>query len=169
MNQDFVLNFKVRGDSAQAETSLGRLQSALVQVDRALGQVRAAGRAVTVDAQAAPVLAAQRASVTEAIKAERDRRRVAGCPVGAYVFHSDDTSRIQQIGLVMLGANIPAGLQWKTVGGAMAPMTPTLAQQIFAAQAARDTALFATAESHIAAVNASGDPLAYDYSGGWPA
>ncbi len=50
MNQDFVLNLKVRGDSAQAETSLGRLQSALAQVDRALGQVRAAGRAVTVDA-----------------------------------------------------------------------------------------------------------------------
>jgi len=69
MNQDFVLNFKVRGDSAQAETSLGRLQTALVQVDRALGQVRAAGRAVTVDAQAAPVLAAQRA-----ITAEVERR-----------------------------------------------------------------------------------------------
>ena len=44
MNQDFVLNFKVRGDSAQAETSLGRLETALVQVDRALGQVRAVGR-----------------------------------------------------------------------------------------------------------------------------
>jgi phage-related minor tail protein len=69
MNQDFVLNFKVRGDSAQAETSLGRLQTALVQVDRALGQVRAAGRAVTFDAQAAPVLAAQRA-----ITAEVERR-----------------------------------------------------------------------------------------------
>ena len=69
MNQDFVLNLKVRGDSAQAETSLGRLQSALAQVDRALGQVRAAGRAVTVDAQAAPVLAAQRA-----ITAEVERR-----------------------------------------------------------------------------------------------
>lgn len=69
MNQDFVLNFKVRGDSAQAETSLGRLQTALVQVDRALGQVRAAGRAVTVDAQAAPMLAAQRA-----ITAEVERR-----------------------------------------------------------------------------------------------
>ena len=69
MNQDFVLNLKVRGDSTQAQTSLGRLQTALVQVDRALGQVRAAGRAVTVDAQAAPVLAAQRA-----ITAEVERR-----------------------------------------------------------------------------------------------
>ena len=69
MNQDFVLNLKVRGDSTQAQTSLGRLQTALVQVDRALGQVRAAGRAVTVDAQAAPVLAAQRA-----ISAEVERR-----------------------------------------------------------------------------------------------
>ncbi len=65
MNQDFVLNLKVRGDATQAETSLGRLQTALVQVDRALGQVRAAGRAVTVDAQAGPALAAQRALTTE--------------------------------------------------------------------------------------------------------
>ncbi|MFZ5635521.1 MAG: phage tail length tape measure family protein, partial [Pseudomonadota bacterium] len=82
MNQDFVLNFKVRGDSAQAETSLGRLQSALVQVDRALGQVRAAGRAVTVDAQAAPVLAAQRAITAEVerrtrLEAEANARNAA--------------------------------------------------------------------------------------------
>ena len=120
----------------------------------------------------AEVLVASKAACMEQIKAGRDRRRVAGCPVGEHVFHSDDSSRIQQIGLVMLGNNIPAGLKWKVIGGAMVTMTPTLAQQVFAAQAARDTALFATAESHIAAINALTTVEAveaYDASTGWPA
>lgn len=106
--------------------------------------------------------------ITERIKAERDRRRPLGVTVGAVKFHSDDTSRIQQLGLLMMGANMPAGLKWKVVGGAMVDMTPTLAQQVFAATAARDQALFAAAEAHIAAATASDDPAAYDYSAGWP-
>ncbi len=122
-------------------------------------------------ATVAEVLAAAKAQRIEQIKADRDARRVAGCPVGAHVFHSDDSSRIQQIGLVMLGANIPAGLKWKVIGGALVDMTPTLAQQIFGAQAARDTALFAQAEAHIAAINAMTTVEAvesYDASTGWP-
>ncbi len=117
------------------------------------------------------MLPAAKAQRIEQIKSDRDRRRVAGCPVGAHVFHSDDTSRIQQIGLVMLGANIPAGLKWKVIGGALVDMTPTLAGQVFAAQAARDAALFAVAESHIAAINALTTVEAvesYDASTGWP-
>lgn len=108
------------------------------------------------------------AAIIAAIKADRDRRRVAGCPVGQHVFHSDDSSRIQQIGLVMLGANIPAGLRWKTVGGTLVDMTPTLAGQIFGAQAARDAALFAHAEGLIAAVAAAADPTTVDIGAGWP-
>lgn len=103
------------------------------------------------------------------IKADRDRRKLAGTPVGAHVFHSDPDSRIQQIGLVMMGAALPAGIMWKTVGGAFVEMTPTLAGQIFQATAARDVALFAAAEAHIAAAAASDDPLAYDFTAGWPA
>lgn len=109
------------------------------------------------------------ASVSQQIKADRDRRKLAGTPVGAHVFHSDPDSRIQQIGLVMMGAALPAGIMWKTVGGAFVEMTPTLAGQIFQATAARDVALFAAAEAHIAAAAASADPLAYDFSAGWPA
>lgn len=109
------------------------------------------------------------ADVVGRIKADRDRRRVAGCPVGAHIFHSDDSSRVQQIGLVMLGANIPAGLKWKTVGGSLVDMTPTLAGQIFGAQAARDAALFAHAEGLIASVQAAADPAAVDITAGWPA
>jgi hypothetical protein len=57
---------------------------------------------------------------------------------------------------------------WKTVGGAFVEMTPQLAGQIFQATAARDVALFAAAEAHIAAAALLDDPLAYDFSAGWP-
>lgn len=109
--------------------------------------------------------------VTKQIKAERDKRKFEGVTVGAHRFHSDPDSRTQQLGLVILGANIPPSLQWKTIGGAFVTMTQTLAGQIFGATAARDTAMFANAEAHIAAVQAmtdAADVLAYDYSTGWP-
>lgn len=113
--------------------------------------------------------AAKAAEITEAIKARRDQLRTAGCPIGnGVVIHSDDTSRIQQIGLVMLGNNIPAGLKWKAMGGTYLDMTPTLAQQIFGAQAQRDTALFAHAEKLIADVKAAADPEKVDITVGWP-
>lgn len=105
----------------------------------------------------------------EAIKAERDRRTdQGGYKVGAKWFHSDQKSRSQQLGLVLLGASIPANLQWKTMDGSFEPMTPTLAQQILAAAAASDQAIFTAAETHKAAMEATSDPSAYDFSGGWP-
>lgn len=117
-------------------------------------------------------LPAERASVIERIKAERDRRKGEGVYVGVNRFHSDSDSRIQQLGLVILGANIPANLQWKTMGTGFVTMTQTLAGQIFGATAQRDITVFAVAESHIAAIAALTDAdavLAYDYSTGWPA
>jgi hypothetical protein len=47
-------------------------------------------------------------------------------------------------------------------------MTQALAQQVFGAAAASDIAIFAVAETHKAAMEASADPAAYDFSGGWP-
>jgi hypothetical protein len=105
----------------------------------------------------------------ESIKAIRDSRKVGGVLVDGKWFHSDDSSRIQQIGLVMMGANIPVGLQWKTMDGTFVTMTQTLAGQIFNASAAHDQATFAKAEEHRAAMEASSDPAAYDFSTGWPA
>ncbi len=96
MNQDFVLNLKVRGDSAQAETSLGRLQTALVQVDRALGRVRAAGRAVTVDAQAGPVLAAQRALTAEVERRTRLEADAAARNAAALRQQATEQARIAE-------------------------------------------------------------------------
>lgn len=108
------------------------------------------------------------AHVWNAIKAERDRRKAGGVKVGAKWFHSDDGSRIQQMGLVMMGASIPANLQWKTIDGTFITMTQTLASQVFQAVAASDRAIFAVAETHRATMEASADPASYDYSGGWP-
>lgn len=104
-----------------------------------------------------------------AIKAERDRRaQKGGYRVGTAWFHSDVFSRSQQIGLMMLGANIPANLQWKTMDGSFVQMTQTLAGQVFAAAAASDQAIFAAAEAHRAAMEASATPETYDFSTGWP-
>lgn len=106
------------------------------------------------------------------IKAERGRRKAGGVKVKVGTtnkwFHSDDASRIQQIGLVMLGAGIPAGLQWKTMDGTFVAMDQTVAGNVFAAAAASDQAIFAVAEGHRVAMEASADPAAYDYSTGWP-
>ena len=108
-------------------------------------------------------------SMWKLIQAERDRRRNdGGYKVGTDWFHSDDTSRIQQLGLVMMGANMPTGILWKTMAGSFVSMTPTLAAQIFQAAAASDLAIFTIAEQKKAAMIASADPASYDCLSGWP-
>lgn len=108
-------------------------------------------------------------TMTSLILAERWRRTsTGGYKVGTSWFHSDDTSRIQQLGLVMMGAGMPAGIMWKTMSGAFVPMTPTLAGQIFQAAAASDMSTFTVAEQKKAAMLASSTPLTYDYLSGWP-
>ena len=109
----------------------------------------------------------------ERIMQERDRRKYLGVKVGEHWFHSDDPSRIQQIALAMMGNAIPPGLQWKTLTLSPPPvfveMTPALAQGIFTATAASDAAIFAAAETHRIAIEASASPESYDFSVGWPA
>lgn len=102
------------------------------------------------------------------IQKERDRRRSAGVKVGSNWFHSDDASRIQQLGLVMFGANMPNNIMWKTLSGAFVQMTPTLALQIFQAVAISDTTIFGIAEAKKAAMLAATDPESVNYLTGWP-
>jgi hypothetical protein len=102
------------------------------------------------------------------IKAERDRRKFNGVKVAGNWFHSDDSSRIQQIGLMLMGAGMPAGIMWKTMTDTFVQMTPALAVGIFQATGAQDMAIFAKAEYHRAMMNASPNPSTYDYSAGWP-
>lgn len=103
------------------------------------------------------------------IKAERDRRKAGGIKVGTKWFHTDDASRIQHMALNMMGANIPANLQWKTMDGSFVTMTQSLAGQVFQAVALLDMQAFAKAEEHRIAMEASNDPASYDFSAGWPA
>ena len=103
------------------------------------------------------------------IKAFRDNRvQTGGYQAAGKWFDSDTFSRSQQLGLVLMGSNIPNGLQWKTMDGTFITMTQTLAGQIFAAAAAQDQATFAQAEVHNVAMRASANPSTYDFSGGWP-
>lgn len=91
----------------------------------------------------------------DAIKAERDRRmQRGGYRVGTNWFHSDTLSRTQQIGLIMFGQSMPDTLRWKTMSGLFVQMTPTLAQQIFAAAAASDVAIFNTSEQALVSMQA---------------
>lgn len=103
------------------------------------------------------------------IQLERDARKANGVKVGPNWFHSDDSSRIQQLALVIFGANLPQGIMWKTLDGAFVPMTNTLAVQIFQASAAQDTAIFTVAEQHKAGMMYSHTPWTYDFSTMWPA
>jgi len=116
----------------------------------------------------APDLTALRAAHWDAIKAERDKRiQTGGYQAAGKWFHGDTFSRTQQMGLVMMGAGIPANLQWKTMDGSFVSMTQTLAGQVFAAAAASDAAIFARAEQIRATMDA--DPAAFDLSAhAWP-
>lgn len=117
-------------------------------------------------------LVERQSAVWEQIKAERDKRKVSGVKVGSNWFHSDDSSRIQQLALVMMGASVPPGLMWKVLTLTPPPvfveMTPALAGQIFQATAASDAAIFGVAETHRLAMEASQEPENYDFSTGWP-
>lgn len=129
-----------------------------------------AGTWVPSPARAEASRQAAAAKIWEAIKAERDHRtQSGGYNVGTKWYHSDTFSRTQQLGLVLLGAGIPANTQWKTMDGSFILMTQTLAADIFAAAAAADIATFAAAEAHRVAMEASADPGAYDFTAGWPA
>lgn len=142
-------------------------------VHAALLAAQSSGKIISSDASGYPVSIdppkATAAQVWESIKAERDRRTESGgYVVDTKWFHSDQKSRSQQLGLVLLGSGIPSGLMWKTMDGTFVEMTPTLAQQILGAAAASDQAIFSAAETHKAAMEAAADPAAYDFSGGWP-
>ena len=118
-----------------------------------------------------PVRADVLAEKWTAIKSQRDHRQKVGVKVGADWFHSDADSRTQQLGMVVAGANLPAGMQWKTLtrtGSVFVTMTPSLAGSIFQAVMASDSAIFGAAEKHRKALEASATPETYNVLIGWP-
>lgn len=106
--------------------------------------------------------------VWQDIKTLRDTRLSGGFSCQGKWWHSDNESRIKYLGLLMLGANMPTTIYWKTMDGSFVNMTPTLAGQIFNTVAGWDTTTFTNAEQHKAAMMQVADPFSYDYSTGWP-
>ena len=109
-----------------------------------------------------------RAVIRAAIKAERDRRKFNGVFVSGKWIHTDTYSRTQWMGMVMMGASVPA-IEWTTMDGTSITTSQALAGAVFQATATLDATLFAYAKSLIAAVDASSDPASVDITTGWPA
>jgi hypothetical protein len=103
--------------------------------------------------------------------------------VGAVRFHSDTHSRSQHAGLfsaaivtLIQGGSVATPIekdgvqmQWRTMGGAYVPLSVGVVLALMMAALGHEAAIHAAADAHIAAATAAADPLAYDYSTGWPA
>ncbi len=120
------------------------------------------------DAIAAAALIPIRAARHAAIRAERDRRKFNGVLVSTKWIHTDTYSRTQWMGMVMMGASVPA-IEWTTMDGTSITTSQALAGAVFQATATLDSTLFAFAKSLIDTVNASSDPASVDITTGWPA
>ncbi|MEX3628327.1 MAG: XkdW family protein [Burkholderia sp.] len=139
-----------------------------------------------VAAYPAAKLAEDKANKWERIKTERDRRKSGGFKVKVggsnKWFHSDADSRIQHLGLKDKARDLIAGggamtdkltilgqtVKWKTMDGSFVDVSAQVAFDIVAAAGDLDAQLFAAAETHKAAMEASADPASYDFSAGWP-
>lgn len=109
-----------------------------------------------------------RASRVAAIKTERDRRKFNGVFVFGKWIHTDTYSRTQWMGMVMMGAGIPA-IEWTTMDNTSITTSQALAGAVFQATATMDATLFGHAKGLVEAVNASDDPSSIDITTGWPA
>lgn len=109
------------------------------------------------------------------IQAERDSRRSGGFKVGTMWFHSKDTDRAQYAVLCALATEkaLPLGAvlrpAWITMSGEVIDMSVDLVRQVRDAGIVLENALFDAARAHKTAMEASADPLSYDYTAGWPA
>lgn len=107
------------------------------------------------------------------IKAKREAVKYFGVFISsvARVIDTDEGARTQQLGLVMMGSAIPAGLEWKFADNSFVAMTPALAQEIMVTTATRDMAVFAVGESYRQQIGGMSDwqaVLALDITAGWP-
>lgn len=103
------------------------------------------------------------------IQQERELRMLhGGYKVNGYWFHSDLISRSQQMGLLLLGDNIPSDMLWKSMSREKVPLNPILARSIFLAAVASDSAIFDAGEAKMMAAEASSSYETFDYFSGWP-
>ena len=111
-----------------------------------------------------------RDQLIDRVKYLRDRRaELGGFFVNGSWYHSDNASRLKQIGLVIMGQNMPNNLMWKRMDGSFVQMTPELAMAIFTTAAQSEFVLFAYAEQLISEIRNSDNPYNIDLASGWPA
>lgn len=104
---------------------------------------------------------------TLAIKAERDKRKFGGVKVGTQWLHTDTYSRTQWIGMMIMGANIPA-IPWTTMDGSTVTTSQALAGQVFQGTAKLDAAIFSHASALISEVRLATNPALVIITSGWP-
>lgn len=123
-----------------------------------------------------------RADQWAAIKSRRENAKQGGYLCHEKWFHSDDASRVQQLGLKDKARDLIAAggamsdiitignepLMWKTMDGTFIAITAQIAYDLIDACSLLDAFAFTVAEQHRQAMFASADPANYDYSQGWP-
>lgn len=112
-------------------------------------------------------------TVITLIKIERDLRQIdGGVKVGHHWFLSTERAMSEYNSLLNASVGIDQTTvlrhNWRTMDGAIVDMTPALARQILVAGIAQRCAIDDASQAHIAAVQASDDPAAYDFSVAWP-
>lgn len=117
---------------------------------------------------------ARKAAQQEEMWARIKQKRHDNLRGGVYVksigkwLHSDDESRAQYTFMRTMPA-LPEKMVWKTMDNTFVPMTKALLDELSLQLLADEQADFANAERHRAAMLKAGNPLDYDYSGGWTA
>jgi len=143
----------------------------------ALLEGQSSGKIISADSFGAPILTdpakATEEQVWESIKAERDRRQLeGGVLVDGHWFLSTERATGEYNSLINASQGVASDTVlrsgWRTMDGAQVDMTPALASNILIAGIAQRCAIDDAAIAHKAAMEASPDPSAYDFSSGWP-
>lgn len=172
-------------------TYLGRLPGVVGASPTPTGYRLDLAGGTTREATAAEVHAAALAAITDRIRDECERRQFGdGVPftvpgIGSVRFQTDEKSRgryallqgfatltLLSGGTMQTPVADPSTGQpivWNAMGGVQVPLTVGLLVGMLQAAGARENACDATYRAHVAAAALLPDPLAYDFSGGWPA
>ena len=132
------------------------------------------GKAWVLDAETAAALKqAQQEEMWTRIKAKREEQRYGGAYIPALKkwLQSDEPSRTQYLQLQLLEAKglFKQPIRWKTMDNSFIGLDAAAVTAIALQIMDNEQADFANAERHRAAMLKAGNPLDYDYSGGWTA
>jgi hypothetical protein len=108
-------------------------------------------------------------AVWEEIQAECTRRTLhGGVLVGDTWFQTDSDSRSKYLGMKLMGNDLSASAQWKTLNGNLKSLTPQVITDIINAITVSDQALMMAAEAKKIELFASSSPATYLVTSGWP-